>query len=46
VLLFFLIFSLVCRESERLIQNNLHPQLVISGLRVATQAALAALEAR
>ncbi len=33
------------REAERLIQSNLHPQLVIQGLRAATATALAALEA-
>ncbi len=32
------------REAERLIQSNLHPQVVIAGLRVATATALAALE--
>ena len=32
------------REAERLIQNNLHPQLIIQGLRLATQSALEALE--
>ena len=33
------------REAERLIQNNLHPQTVIEGLRLATTVAVEALEA-